>query len=580
MEHSFKYQLDQAKINATHQAYEIAIDFCQKALELESSSHEKIEALILTAELYKIIAQPEESINALNKAIDIETASSDGQNSIDQTRRQIMLNIKKGELLFAMHRIDAAIEVFKSAQQFLPQPTENEKEEFVSEKASIAHRLADCYREKKNVFFWRKYLRESIEGFGSTSTDAQAIIAHLYGSLAESYEEEDFEHAILYWKKSNLLYASLVEGNADFLPFLAATFNNIAVNQKRIFEHQKAIQNYSQALEIYLNLYTEDPLEYKPFLAATYNSLGIVFSEMFDKEEALGYYQEAQQKYQELAATYPEMFLPYLGTILHNIGVLYDDLKKYDLALDHYFEALDIRRNLSENGPQSFRIDQAITALNIITIYQTLLEKEPTSDIDQKALSLILETQTILEPIKTTHQILDGIKGDLNYFGDHFRHFPKQEMLIQKVIRDSIQMEEEISNADQGDEKIKLLLENVQNLENTHHQFPEHKNLKDRLFESYILVGWNYLISRKYIEAEGWIRKSLDIIPNSVPARINLAHSLFFQEKYDLSKMLYQEVFKETPGEELRKSLDKDLFQFKIGGIPDAVLNDLQSFWS
>jgi tetratricopeptide (TPR) repeat protein len=579
MEQSFKYQLDQAKKYATDEAYDLALDFCQKALEFESSANEKIEALTLKAELYRILSQTEESINALNQALAIETTSMIGEDSTDQAMRQITLHIKKGELLFSVHRIDAAIEAFKSAHLFLPKPGEKGVEKFVNEKASITFHLAECYRAKKNVFFWRKYLRESIEAYDSNSPEFQPVIAHLYGSLAESYEEEDFEHAILYWKKSCSLYESLAETNADFLPYLAATFNNVAVNQKRIFEHQKAVQNYSRSLELYLKLYASDPLEYKPFLAATYNSLGILFSEMFDKEEALVHYQEAHQKYQELALAYPEMFLPYLGTILHNIGVLYDDLKNYDIALDHYFDALEIRRELADNGPHSFQIDQSITAINIVTIYQTLLEQEPASDIDQKALQLIEETQAALEPIDSTHQILEGIKGDLKYFDDYFRHFPKQEMMIQKVIRDSIQMEDDISNTDQVEEKDRLLLENMQTLEKTHGQFPDHKNLKDRLFETYNLVGWNCLIHKKYVDAEQWLRKSLEIDPHSVPARINLAHSLFFQEKHDQSKTLYQEVFEEQPKAELKKSLDQDLFQFNIGGVPDSTLDVLRSLW-
>jgi len=580
MEQSFQYQLDQAKKHATDEAYDLALDFCQKALEFECSPNEKIEALTLKAELFRIISQPEESINALNQALAIETTSMIGEYSIDQSLRQITLHIKKGELLFSVQRIDEAIEAFKSAHQILLKPGEKGAEKFVNEKASITFHLANCYREKKNVFFWRKYLRESIEAYGPDSPEFQPVVAHLYGSLAESYEEEDFEHAILYWKKSCSLYESLAETNADFLPYVAATFNNVAVNQKRIFEHQKAVQNYSRSLEIYLKLYASDPLEYKPFLAATYNSLGILFSEMFDKDEALAHYQEAHQKYRELAGEYPEMFLPYLGTILHNIGVLYDDLKNYHIALDHYFDALEIRRDLAVNGPNSFRIDQSITAINIVTIYQTLLEQEPASDIDQKALKLIEETQAALEPIGSTHQILEGIKGDLKYFDDYFRHFPKQEMMIQKVIRDSIQMEDEISNADQVEEKDRLLLENVQILEQAHVQYPDHKNLKDRLFETYILAGWNCLIHKKYMDAEQWLRKSLEIVPHSVPARINLAHSLFFQEKHNQSKTLYQAVFEEQPKEELRNALEQDLTQFKISGITDSTLDVLKNFWA
>ena len=336
-----------------------------------------------------------------------------------------------------IHNIDEAIHQFKASDELFQAMGDSNDQKVLESQAINSYNLGLCYGIKKDIYFCRKYTRNAIILFNKLSNkknNTKAILAHSHGTLAESYEEEDFENAIFNWTKSCNLFEELSQENQSFLPYLAAAYNNIAVNQKRNFEHNKAAQNYMKSLEHYIRLYNIDSLEFKPFLAASYNSLGILFSEMFDRQEGYNYYEKANQLYAELSNDFPDLFLPYLGTIRHNIGIYFDDLHQYDKAIEYYQDALNIRNKLAKDGPQSFLIDKAITALNMITIYQAVLDKEGDINVVEKATDLIFNTKKTIEKIQLSHPVLDGIKGDLVYFTEYFQNALKNANNIQEHV--------------------------------------------------------------------------------------------------------------------------------------------------
>jgi tetratricopeptide (TPR) repeat protein len=577
---SYKSLLELASELISSNALEHAKAATEKAYEKASHPREKVEVLCFKAGLHKAMADFKVALDSYDQALKILSALEDGNS--DDVLFQASIHISKS-LLLQETEIKKAIKELKTAEKIFHSFTGQNALFPINKAAYTSYLLVQCFSMIKDHYQWRKYAKQAIDLYGRTedASTSEPMIAHLYGSLGESFEEEDYTYAILYWNKSKDYYKSLCETDDSFLAYLAAAYNNLAVNQKRNFEHHKAAQNYMKSLEFYLKLSESQGLEYKPFVAAAYNSLGILFSEMYDKAEALNYYLKALSIYQDLSQDYPEMFLPYLGTIKHNIGVYFDDLKDYNKALSYYQEALAIRESIAKSGTTALKLDQAVTVLNILTVYQTLLEKEADFSMIDKAITLIEKTKNVLGHEILQNNMAEGILGDLDYFQHYFLHTPKKDIIIHKAINDAIKLDDLYADTDDAEEKKTILLKNISNLEAVFKGNQDHIKLKERLDSAYTHYAWLNLLEKKFDVAEHWLKKSLKINNNAFPTLINLAHITMLKSDFLTAKPFYDKALGLSQKENIniKNVIEKDLLQFAIHGISHPDLEKVKKLF-
>jgi tetratricopeptide (TPR) repeat protein len=83
----------------------------------------------------------------------------------------------------------------------------------------------------------------------------------------------------------------------------------------------EALQATQEAVDLYRRLAAQHPDAFLPYLAASLNNLGAVLSEMGRRAEALQATQEAVETTAGLAAQHPDAFLPDLARSLTNLGI-------------------------------------------------------------------------------------------------------------------------------------------------------------------------------------------------------------------------------------------------------------------
>jgi tetratricopeptide (TPR) repeat protein len=109
--------------------------------------------------------------------------------------------------------------------------------------------------------------------------------------------------------------------------------SNIAVTYELEGKYDLAVENYHQALDIFIKM------KDKKSESMVYNNLGVVFQEMNEKEKALKYHKLALKSKQNLLDTLG------VASSYNNLGVLYEEnTNQTDSALYYYHKSLDIYR--------------------------------------------------------------------------------------------------------------------------------------------------------------------------------------------------------------------------------------------
>lgn len=111
---------------------------------------------------------------------------------------------------------------------------------------------------------------------------------------------------------------------------ISASYNNLAVNQFKQRNFQKALELLNQGIAL------DQELDYTPGLAIAYNNRGNVYFEMGDLSLSLEDYQESLRLKQEIGDRRSQ------AITLHNIANVYADQGKIDSAWAYYENSLDI----------------------------------------------------------------------------------------------------------------------------------------------------------------------------------------------------------------------------------------------
>ena len=113
---------------------------------------------------------------------------------------------------------------------------------------------------------------------------------------------------------------ALVEADADRLPDLAGSLNNLFAGLSDVGRAGEALAAIEEAVEHYRVLAAASAERFLPDLAMSLNNLSAGLSDVGRADEALAAIEEAVKHYRVLAAASAERFLPDLATSLNNLS--------------------------------------------------------------------------------------------------------------------------------------------------------------------------------------------------------------------------------------------------------------------
>jgi len=203
--------------------------------------------------------------------------------------------------------------------------------------------------QDKNYTFALKTFKEALLLYDTQNIDR----ATLHDNIAECYKcLYQPQKAMKHYHQAIEIYKEIAPRSFD----LAALYNQLAQLYKSLGNYQNALKNHQKALE--LKKVQSNPNQ--PSIATSYNNIGNVYKLMGRYVDALGYYQKALKiRYEILGKEHLLTAQSY-----NNIAGLYHALGSFDKALEYHQKALNIRKIKSKKLYHSYH--------NIARTYQRL----------------------------------------------------------------------------------------------------------------------------------------------------------------------------------------------------------------
>jgi len=245
------------------------------------------------------------------------------------------------------------------------------------------------YTDAEGVYFRiLTQLKEEIQSDEVASTLNDLAILHQITNRYEAAEKEYIE--------ALQIYRELASANpVVYRPGVARTLNNLAVLHRNTNKYEAAEKENIEALAIYQELESANPVVYRPDVARTLNNLAVLHIETNEYEAAEKEYIEALQIYRELASTNPVVYQEYVATTLHNLSDLHMDTNDYKAAEKEATEALLIRRDLASVNPMVHRPDVAKTLNNLVVLHTGTKEYETAEKDATEALGIYRELASV-----------------------------------------------------------------------------------------------------------------------------------------------------------------------------------------
>jgi len=302
------------------------------------------------------------------------------------------------------------------------------------------------------------------------------------------------------------------ENSAEHLPFLANTLNDLANLRNHFKEYSEALQMYKEALKIRKELAAGNP-KYFSAVAQTENNIAVLHLNKKEYTDAQHYFEEALQIRKKLAVDNPKDYLPAVAQTLNNLAIVYKNINQIQTAVERYEEALEIRRKLAAENPKTYLSEVAQTLNNLGILYFTNNDFAEALDNYEQALKI-----RRLLAFETPKKFLPEVAYTLNCLALlHFNNSNYFDAL--KYFQESLNIYYEFTN-----ENSKVYLKNILN-QNTD-------------------ISECFLLMKDYQQAEQFALKALEIDQNYHRAKIKLAHSLLFQNRFSEAEIIYKELSK------------------------------------
>lgn len=155
------------------------------------------------------------------------------------------------------------------------------------------------------------------------------------------YMQGNYAQAVDYF------YQSLkIKEEINDLKGIAATLNNIGMINDEQEDHDKAIKNYTQAIENVMSIpdYEKKP-DISQILVASFHNLGALYLNLKNYDKALEYFNKTLKLTEKLGLKRERAYT------YSNLGHIYIDKKEYEKSMDYYRKAYEILNVINdENG--------------------------------------------------------------------------------------------------------------------------------------------------------------------------------------------------------------------------------------
>jgi tetratricopeptide (TPR) repeat protein len=130
------------------------------------------------------------------------------------------------------------------------------------------------------------------------------------------------------------------------------------------------------------------------------------------------------------------------------------------------------------------------------------------------------------------------------YFKDFFSDLTEDDLKAEAVINQCKIIESKQYNLQSASETVSSQKEMTTLIEDALIKYPNYENLRSYGSETYGNLGWLYIQTSQFKEAEKAIRKGIEMDKDSQNEWLYafLAHALLFQDKYQAAQKIYLEM--------------------------------------
>ena len=221
---------------------------------------------------------------------------------------------------------------------------------------------------------------------------------------------------------------------------------------------------------------------------------------------------KALEVYNHLADKHPEDFTHYLATTLHNLGVLYDENKSFGQAEKYYKQALAIRQKLAAKEPAAFDFDVCVTQMNLVTMYQTVMESKVDMAYKEPAEQLLADSIARLAKYeeKQMPPSIKNMLGDISYFKGFFESIEEVTLVLRDLDLQAKMKADDAVGVRDIEKRLDRYEEIVDLYTSAKEKFPKSKAVNERLARTYTEMAWLALRAKSPVLAQKNIDKGFE----------------------------------------------------------------------
>ncbi len=571
MNTTFEERLQKAAVFLQEEKLQDSIDAYSEALRYSQNQEQEIALYNVLGRLYQRSKMPEKAIASFQESLKLLEADKEKEEGAEvaSVHNNLAAACLPSDVSMAISHYETALALYKKLDG-------TEGTSYASHRANTLFALAEALVQKGNATAAKNKYKEAIRLYESLP-ELISLKARAHYQLGILYTDEFnlFDAKTQYTKALDLYEKLAAEGDTPNTAVIAALHNNLAVTYSGLDEHPKAIAAYERALECYRELTTTHPDVFLPYVAATLSSLGILFANTQELEKAIAYTHQTIDTYNALSDSFPEQYTHYLATALHNLGLFYFEGKNLEKASHFLNEALSLRKKMALEEPEAFGPDVCATALNLVELYQVLLEDELDMSFQSKSIALLQEVKGRLDRYEDDRLVIKNMKNDCAYYEDYFNSVSLEVLSLQYVTKKDSELREEKNGTILPSEKLIFQKELTALLEEKQRQFPLNAELNTKLAMAYNDLAWLYLRLGQAQEARTFIKKGLALDAASLELQCNLAHCYLLENKGEQALDRYTELLESNtnPQENVAAMIRKDL-EILIKDGADSTLLD------
>ena len=598
--------------------YEKAINTLENALNLTDEALIRIDILNSLGRLYLKLENLKQAKKCFQQSIVLHESLEKEKPELKQNAAVAYNNLG---VIYLQENPKESLKHHKKALKIFQETLEDKSDEKI---LYTLFSLTQAASQAKNKFETKKNYKEIIKllTFKEDKSDnLLSLEAFTNYNLGNIYVDENNMHdANKSFVNAIKIYNKLLEkGLENYRPLLASCYNNLAVTAKLMYRYDDAKKNYEKALEHYIVLQKQNPDTFNPFYAETLNNLGIVWAEQedvnddydsyglsgfsgfgmlsaknifeqtsrestIDKKDrikkALEYFEKSLQVYNELALNQPEAYAHYIATVIFNIANAHDNIQNFEEAEKNYLKSYKIRKSLSEKEPEIFGLDVCVTLMNLITLYQTLLEKNLDLVYKEKALKHLQEVKQYLKPLVEKlpeKNVIKTMVSEVQYFQEYFENIDESYPEIQQKLRETEQLASQRDETLDLPEKLRMNEEILKILHTLHEKYSENETIKKELIRYYGDQSWIAIRNKdreKMLKAHRFLNNHF---PLNQIVEINEAHFDLNAKSPEEAINTYQKILeKQEDRISLAKQLQEDFQILKNDGVvPQNTIDKL-----